>query len=327
MESENKLALVTGGSSGIGKELTWRLARMSFDVIFTSRSKERAEKAAAELGDHLKNEPKSGSIEWMVLDLDSIKAIHKFVKEFLGRHKKLNILVNNAGGMNNEFRLNEDGIESTFASNHLGPLMLTLGLLPLLEQSSRDMASRIIFLASSAHWMAPKSVQFTDEFINSPKNFSRLRTYNMVKLCNILTTKSLNERIKDRSVIVNCCHPGVVWTSFLDKQNIAIRCAVWPFSVSVEKGVVAPLYICVSDDVVKNNYRGEYFTRFQTISSTCETGVAKPSSVSSMSKDPKIQEELWNYSTAKIRAKLSEYGVEKELNYFKGTESSKLAAQ
>jgi NAD(P)-dependent dehydrogenase (short-subunit alcohol dehydrogenase family) len=145
------------------------------------------------------------------LDLSDLKSVHAFTEEFSNRNLPLHVLLNNAGIMACPFELSADGIESQFATNHVGHFYLTLRLLPILEKSQ---PSRIVNVSSEAHRMASAS-DFDD--ISNPSKYSRLKAYGRSKLANILFSNELSKRLEARGVdkvFVNSIHPGVVKVIF-----------------------------------------------------------------------------------------------------------------
>ena len=194
-----KITLVTGASSGIGKETAIELAKMGATVVCLSRDPERA---AAEIRE------RSGSarIETLAADLATIAGGKRAAEEFLARHKQLHILVNNAGAAYGKRELNSDGVEKTLALNHFGYFVLTTALLDTLIASA---PARIVSVASRGHKRAKLDV---NDFTMST-GWSQMLAYGNSKLCNMLFTRELTRRLAGKGVTATCLHPGVVSTN------------------------------------------------------------------------------------------------------------------
>src|SRR5882762_5696820 len=179
-----KKCLVTGANAGIGMETARGLAEMGAAVVMVCRDRERGEAAQREI----KQSTGNNAVELMVCDLASQASIRQFAEDFKQRHDRLDVLVNNAGVLLRERSLNEDGIESTFAVNHLGYFLVTNLLLDVLKKSA---PSRIVNVSSTAHkygkidiggWVAGR-------------NYSAFGAYSNSKLANVLFTYELARRL------------------------------------------------------------------------------------------------------------------------------------
>ena len=210
-ELSGKVAMVTGANSGMGKEISLGLARLGATLVMVSRDAKRGEAARAEVQQQTGNQ----HVELLVADLSSQQSIRQMVKEFTARHDRLHVLVNNAGMTSASRTETVDGLETVFATNHLGPFLLTNLLLPVLTASA---PARIVTVSSGAQAMG--KLDFDD--LQSTRGYGEIRVYNASKLANILFTYELARRIKGSGVTVNAVEPGFV------KTNLKVP---FPFSI------------------------------------------------------------------------------------------------
>jgi retinol dehydrogenase-14 len=194
--------LVTGGTSGIGKATAMGLARMGANLAITGRDPERTEAAAREI-----RAAGHGQVSVFVADLSSQSEVRRLAGEVLERLPQINVLVNNVGGYWNHRRLTADGLEHTFALNHLAPFLLTNLLLDRLKKSS---AARVVTVSSNAQAMG--RIDFDD--LQGEKSYSGSSAYDQSKLANLMFTYELARRLQNSGVTANALHPGVVRTSF-----------------------------------------------------------------------------------------------------------------
>lgn len=197
-----KVVVVTGANAGMGKEIALALAGMGANVVMVSRDRGRGEAARAEV------ESKTGNpqVELLLADLSSQQSIRRLVAELETGHKRLHVLVNNAGITLAKRTETEDGIEAVFATNHLAAFLLTNLLLPVLKASA---PSRIVTVSSAAHSMG--KIDFDD--LQSVRGYSEIRAYNASKLANVLFTYELARRLAGTGVTANVVEPGFVKTN------------------------------------------------------------------------------------------------------------------
>lgn len=200
---DDKTILITGSTDGIGKQTALELAAMGAGVILHGRNKSKAEQVLQEI------EQKTGNdqLDFFIADLSSLHQIRTMGAEIRRKYSRLDVLINNAGVAMNTFEISDDGYEMTFAVNYLAAFALTLLLLDLLTQSA---SSRIINVSSMVH---SSSLNFDN--LAEPRHFDGWEAYCQSKLCNILFTYELAERLQDQGVTVNCLHPGVIDTKLL----------------------------------------------------------------------------------------------------------------
>ncbi len=272
--AKGKVCIVTGASSGIGKATAIGLARAGATLVMVCRNTEKGEEARREIISLTGNE----SVHLFIADLSLQKSIRKFANEFRERFNKLDVLINNAGGIFGKRILTEEGIEYTFALNHIAYFLLTKLLLDLLKSSA---PSRIINVASEGHRF--HGIDF--ENLQGERGFNGLRAYNQSKLCNILFTYELARQLEGTGVTVNCLHPGMVDSNFGNTASLWFRLLVKigkPILISPEKAAKAIIYLALSPDV--EGVTGKYFIgRRQARSSR-------------ISYDSEVQRKLWEIS-------------------------------
>lgn len=249
---DEKLVLITGGASGIGKETAIALAKEGFDTVFTARTNESGEAARKEIIECSGN----STVSFIVCDLASLDSVRRICDEFAKQHTRLDVLVNNAGVMEHERRLSEDGFEMDFAVNYLAPFLLTNLLLPLLKASA---PSRIVNVSSHLHRQG--SIDFDN--LQSERHFDRYQAYADSKLALMLFTEKLARDLAGSGVTANALHPGVVATS-MNTKNIAhmnpvLRFFYKRFFLSPEKGAATSVYLATSPEVA--GVSGEYFDK------------------------------------------------------------------
>jgi len=200
---DQRNVIVTGGTSGIGKAVASALAASGASVTITSRSRERADAAALEIQGTLDTH-----VEELIVDFSDLESVRNAATEYLTSHDDLAVLVNNAGVVMGSTSRTVDGYETTFATNHLGPFLLTSLLLELLETSA---PSRIINTSSVAHTYAKDGIVF-DDLDFDERHYRFMEVYGHSKLANILHAHEINTRYGDRGITATAVHPGIVRT-------------------------------------------------------------------------------------------------------------------
>jgi len=260
--SSKKIAMVTGGNSGMGKATVAALADQGFQVIMLCRSKVRGEEALLEL-----SSKKERDIQLMLCDLGSMENIRTFTDEYKKQYNHLEVLVNNAGVISLDRRETSDGLEEQFGVNHIGHFLLTLRLLDIMQKGSR-----IVVVASGAHKVG--KIYFED--YNLTKGFHAIKAYGQSKLANILFARELAVRLKNKGITVNCCHPGAVATSMgIDRSTgfgKSITALLKPIFLTPEEGARSAIYLATSPEGGK--VTGKYFYRCQ-ITKTSEAAKSK----------------------------------------------------
>jgi NAD(P)-dependent dehydrogenase (short-subunit alcohol dehydrogenase family) len=201
----DKVILITGSTSGIGKATAMALAKLGASVVLVGRCNSRGENAAAEI------ERESGNhrIQFFSADLSVQYQIRQLAERFITRFDRLDVLINNVGGLYGQRMETVDGIETTFAINHLCPFLLTRLLLPMLRMSA---PSRIVNVNSEGHRFA-QEVNFND--LQSKRWKRGFLIYSQAKLANLMFTYDLAERLAGERIVVNAVHPGMVETQLV----------------------------------------------------------------------------------------------------------------
>lgn len=276
---DGKTCLITGSTSGIGKEIAIGLAKMKANVVLVGRNKAKCEATLEEIWRNASIDTNKNQVSYLLADLSSQASIRQLAKEFLYSYESLDILVNNAGVFLSRRFVTVDGIEYTFAVNHLAPFLLTNLLFERIKASS---PSRIITTSSVAHRGA--RINF-DNLQFEKGRYNGVEAYRQSKLANILFTKDLVLRLKGSGVTSNCFHPGGVRTNLVQSNPWYYR-LIWaiidPFLVSPKKGADTALYLASSSEV--DNISGKYFVN------------RKPVGTSGLADDPDAATRLWKIS-------------------------------
>jgi retinol dehydrogenase 14 len=245
-----KTVLVTGGTSGIGKATALGLATMGAHLAITGRQRGRAEFAAAEIG-----AAGGDRVDTFVADLSSQSEVRRMAVEVLGRLPRIDVLINNVGGYWNTRHVTVDGLERTFALNHLAPFLLTNLLLDRLQHSA---PARVVTVSSNAH--ASGRIDFDN--LQGERSYSGARAYSQSKLANILFTAELARKLQANSVTANALHPGVVRTSFGAADPGRVQRLFTPymrrFMKTPEEGAATSIHLSTAPEL--NQVTGRYFT-------------------------------------------------------------------
>ncbi len=254
---ENKVCLITGANSGIGKVTAKKLAQKGAYIVMLCRNEDKAETARKEI---IKESGQSG-IEILLTDLALQYDIRRAVDQFLNKFDALDILINNAGIIVSGRQETADGIEKTFAVNHLAPFLLTNLLIVALKKAPD---ARVINISSEAHRSVAHA--FDLENLQLKKEFSPMKAYGLSKLCNIMFTHELAKRTTDYSITTNALHPGTVRTKLTSEASWLMYLLFTlgkPFMKSPEKGAETPVYLATSKEVEGES--GYYFKNKEKI--------------------------------------------------------------
>ncbi|XP_068237944.1 retinol dehydrogenase 13-like isoform X2 [Palaemon carinicauda] len=254
-------ALVTGASSGIGKETALDLAKRGARVILACRNLEKAQRVA----DEIVKESENNNVVVREVDTSKLSSVRHFANEILKTEIRLDILVNNAGIPGHHCRmLTTDGLELTMATNHYGHFLLTNILLELLKKSA---PSRIVNVSSMMHDFCRK---LDPEDLNFEKNsYNSFKAYCQSKLCNILFTLELSERLRGSGVVANSLHPGYVYTEIVSKigglKGFVFKLLAYLVAKDPRLGAQTTIHAAVSEEI--DNVSGKYFVECKE--STC----------------------------------------------------------
>jgi NAD(P)-dependent dehydrogenase (short-subunit alcohol dehydrogenase family) len=278
---QGKTVLVTGANQGIGKATAVALARKGARVVIVARN---ADKGRAALADIEAAGPGQGA-ELIVGDLSLQCEVRRAAHEFLGRHSRLDVLVNNAGVFVPERHETLEGVEETFAVNHLAPFLLTNELLGVLKASA---PARIVTVSSEAHRGAKMG---WDDLQFMRRTYRGFKAYGQSKLANILFTYELARRLQGTGVTANALHPGVIASGFGQTypgaMSILVKLAR-PFLLSSEEGATTSVHLASSPEV--EGVTGKYFSK------------CKPVRSNAVSYDEASQRKLWALSLEMVRA-------------------------
>jgi NAD(P)-dependent dehydrogenase (short-subunit alcohol dehydrogenase family) len=274
---ENKIILITGANSGIGKATAISLAEMGAHVVMMSRDMEKGEIARQEVIGTSRN----NQVDLMQCDLASMENIRSFSAQFKAKYPRLDILINNAGIFTDHRLETKDGFEYQIGVNHLGHFLLTSLLLGLMKESA---PARIINVSSAAHFGG--KIHFED--LHQTRKYSGWKAYAQSKLANILFTYELAHRLAGTGITVNCLHPGFVNTRFAfnresEKPHPMMK-LLSPFTLNALSGAATTVYLAASPEV--DGITGKYFAK------------RKQKASSRASYDLVAAEKLWNLSAA-----------------------------
>jgi NAD(P)-dependent dehydrogenase (short-subunit alcohol dehydrogenase family) len=256
-DMNGKTCLVTGATSGIGEGTALELARMGACVVLVGRSPERCQASVA----RIKQATGNSCIEFQLADLSCMAQVRQAAQQFIEKHNRLDVLVNNAGAAFLSRQLSCEGLEMTFALNHLNYFLLTRLLLDTLKASA---PARIVNVASDSH--RGQKLDFND--LQLQNSFSVIKAYGRSKLANVLFTYELARRLDGSSVTVNALHPGTVATRIWQKGgplNPLISVIMRGFTLPVEKGSQTPVYLASSPEV--EGVTGKFFTNCKAVRS------------------------------------------------------------
>lgn len=276
MDMKNKICLITGANSGIGKETAKTLAGKGAYVIMLCRNEERAEQARQDIVDQTGH----SGVEIMIADLAHQHDIREAAQKFNDKFDALDVLINNAGIIASGREETPEGLEKTFAINHLGPFLLTNLLLDALKKSGN---ARIVTVSSEVHRLGASI--FDIDNLQLKSGYSAIKAYGISKLCNIMFTHELAKRLDKETVTANCLHPGVVGTQLASDASWWMKLSYIlgkPFMRSPKSGAQTSLYLATSDEVV--GVSGQYFKN------------KKMTKAASIAFDDKLTKELWERS-------------------------------
>jgi len=296
IDLRGKLALVTGGSSGLGRETARVFAERGAHVVLTARDVPKGDAVAAAIRSSTGN----SEVEVEQLELGSLKSIRAFAERFCSRHGALHILVNNAGVMACPFDRTADGFELQFGSNHVGHFLMTCLLAPALLKGA---PSRIVSVSSRGHHISP--VVFDDiQFERRP--YDKWQAYGQSKTANVLFAVGLERRLAPRGVHAYGLHPGGIITElgrhlepedfvFLQKRNTGLQFK------SVEAGAATSVFAATAPEL---EGRGGLYLEDCNVAAVNDAPDAL-NGVKSYAVDPANAERLWGVSEKLVGERFS----------------------
>ena len=274
--------MVTGASDGIGYVAACELAQKGASVIIVGRNASKTHAAAMRIIDRTKND----DVSYFVADLSSQRDVRRLAQQVKERTQRLDVLLNNAGAIFLSKQTSIDGLEMTFALNHMGYFLLTNLLLELLTQSA---PSRIINVSSSSHGSPGRFLLQELPRLGSNRGY---RAYGRSKLCNILFTYELARRLEGTGITVNALHPGLVRTNIARNNGVLGRVVnffIGARGVDAVQGAETLVYLASSRDA--EDVTGKYFVDCRPVPS------------SRLSYDPDLAAGLWELSERLTKSK------------------------
>ena len=257
---KDKVCLITGATSGIGKATALKLAGFGASLILLSRN----EKKGGKICEHIRKS-NNAQVKFYKVDISSMKEVRKVSERIKTDFEHIDVLINNAGARFDRYFKSEEGIELTFATNHLGHFLLTLSLIEMLKKSARG---RIINISSSAHAIGTQEL---DDIV-APLNYDRRIAYGRSKLANLYFTYELSSKLNNSNITVNAVDPGGVATNFSRNNGIYpwlkhyLSYILQLKLISPQKAAETIVYLASSSEVSKTTRK--YFFEKKEISSS-----------------------------------------------------------
>ena len=256
-----KVCLVTGSTDGIGKVSARVLAELGAKVIIVGRNPEKSAIVLAELRSISGNE----NIDLLMADLAVMQEVRDLAEQVISRYDRIDVLLNNAGGYFTKHEITSDGLEMTFALNHMSYFLLTNKLMELLKYSA---PARIVNVSSDAHY----GVDMEFENLNGEQEYKAWKAYQKSKLANVLFTYELLKKVPG-NITVNCLHPGFVATNFGHNNGgffgPVLKIAQRVSAIDPEEGAKTSIFLCSAPEV--KGVSGKYFYKCQPKTSSRES--------------------------------------------------------
>ena len=256
-----KICLVTGATDGIGKVSARVLAELGAKVIIVGRNPEKSAIVLAELRSISGNE----NIDLLMADLAVMQEVRDLAEQVISRYDRIDVLLNNAGGYFTKHEITSDGLEMTFALNHMSYFLLTNKLMELLKYSA---PARIVNVSSNAHY----GVDMEFENLNGEQEYKAWKAYQKSKLANVLFTYELLKKVPG-NITVNCLHPGFVATNFGHNNGgffgPVLKIAQRISAIDPEEGAKTSIFLCSAPEV--KGVSGKYFYKCQPKTSSRES--------------------------------------------------------
>ncbi|HEY2435879.1 MAG TPA: SDR family oxidoreductase [Solirubrobacteraceae bacterium] len=275
MSVKGKTCVVTGATSGLGRASAMGLAAAGAEVLLVGRDRERGERVLSDA----RAAGAGGRSALLLYDLSSQRQVRQLADDLRGRLDRLDVLINNAGVDVGRREVTEDGLELTFAVNHLAPFLLT-GL--MMDRLTAAGPARVITLTSGAHYQG--KIELDD--LQGERRFSGQRAYNQSKLANVLFTLELARRLERQDVTANAVDPGWVKGTNLGRTASAglqlMALAMWPVMVTPEKGADTIVWAATAPELIGES--GRYFKK------------GRPRDPSKRAQDAVLARRLWEES-------------------------------
>jgi len=275
---KNKICLITGSTSGIGKATASGLAAKGAVVITTGRGEEKGEQVVEDIKRRMTN----NNIFYENCDLASLQSVADLAYRINKNYPKLDVLINNAGSFTEKLQYTKDGIEMQFGVNHIAHFLLSHLVMPSLKKSK---SARVINVSSNAHYRG--DINFEDLY--GEQRYSPFKSYAQSKLANVLFTYELDRRLHDdalQHITVNALHPGEIKTQFVEKNDNKLYKVGWkllkPFMQTIEQGASTSIYLASAKQ--QEGKTGEYWSKMKKTKS------------SKISYDEQVADRLWNVS-------------------------------
>ncbi len=279
MQNQEKVMIVTGATGGIGLITARELAASRARVVLVGRSQQRLDYAVALI---TKQTPHA-LLDTIQADLSVQAQVIDAANRIKQRYEHIDVLINNAGAFYSQREISVDGIEMTWALNHMAPFILTTNVLDLLRASA---SARVITVSSIAHQRA--TIDFAD--LEGKKQYSPMKAYGQSKLANILFTYELARQLKDSHVTANALHPGFVATGFAQNNSgwlARLFAALHVFAITPERGAETSVFL--AKDTSIEGTTGSYFAKCKSVPS------------SKLSYDVPTQHRLWELSQQMVK--------------------------
>jgi NAD(P)-dependent dehydrogenase (short-subunit alcohol dehydrogenase family) len=277
---QGKVCVITGATSGIGLVAAERLAAQGARLVLVGRDPARGEAALA----HIRARVPGAQLAIRYADLSRLAEMERLAAEIVAAEPRIDVVINNAGAMFSQRSVTEDGLERTFALNHMAYFVLSNRLRERLQAAA---PARIVSVASDAH--RGNTLDFTD--LQSQRNYRGFTVYGRSKLANILFTRELARRLAGSGVTANCLHPGFVATRFGDNNGGLMRLGIGVaknfFAISPEKGAETIVHLASSAEVA--GATGGYFAR------------SRPATPTAAAQDDAAAKRLWEESARLAR--------------------------
>jgi dehydrogenase/reductase SDR family protein 13 len=272
---QGRTFFVTGANSGIGRALVEAIAARGCTVVLATRSEERTRPVLNEL----RSRYPAARVQWVHIDVSDLTSVRRAAAAFLAVRQPLDVLVNNAGIAGTR-RLSKDGFDLTYATNHIGPFLLTNLLLPKLRESPQG---RVVNVASGAHMMVKDIDWSVLQRRTAPKR-SGVKDYAVTKLMNLLHAKELARRLSGSRVTTYAVHPGAVASNIWRALPRPVQWVGKLFMLSNEEGARTPFYCATAPELAGSS--GRYYDR------------CREARTSQLGGDAALARELWERTEA-----------------------------